>query len=164
MICAIERVGFRSFSSASTSVLSVANPRQIKAKWRNHLPALSGDKMHKCQKSFGQAGHLKIQMLTHIKERTYACVQCQRSWGGTWSPTVGRKYTTVNNAESPLAELVIWRGTCSFTVGRSHTIAHNAILRLHTHMISDITSKHIPYKSQNSANGASTPQSNDQAL
>ena len=89
-------------------------------------------------------------MLTHSKERTYACVQCQRSWGGTWSPTVGRKYTTVNNAESPLAELVIWRGTCSFTVGRSHTIAHNAILRLHTHMISDITSKHIPYKSQNS--------------
>ena len=102
-------------------------------------------------------------MLTHSKERTYACVQCQRSWGGTWSPTVGRKYTTVNNAESPLAELVIWRGTCSFTVGRSHTIAHNAILRLHTHMISDITSKHIPYKSQNSANGASTPQSNHQA-
>ena len=48
----------------------------------NHLPAPSGDKMHKCsecQKSFGQAGHLKIHMLTHSKERTYACVQCQRS-------------------------------------------------------------------------------------
>ena len=102
-------------------------------------------------------------MLTHSKERTYACVQCQRSWGGTWSPTVGRKYTTVKNAESTLAELVIWKGTCSYTMGRSHTIAHNAIMRLHTHTISEITSKHIPNKSQNTANGESTPQSNHQA-
>ena len=123
--------------------------------------------MHKCsecQKSFGQAGHLKIHMLTHSKERTYACVQCQRSWGGTWSPTVGRKYTTVKNAERPVAELVIWKSTCSFTMGRSHTNAHNTIMRLHAPTISEITSKYIHYKSQNSANGASTPQSNHQAL
>ena len=31
MICAMQRVGFRSFSSASTSVLSVPDPRQTKA-------------------------------------------------------------------------------------------------------------------------------------
>ena len=114
----------------------------------NHLPAPSGGKMHKCsecQKSFGQAGHLKIHMLTHSTERTYACVQCQRYWGGTWSPpTVGRKYTTVKNAESPLAELVLWKGTCSFTMGRSHTNAHNAIMRLHAQTIS----KQIPTKAK----------------
>ena len=70
------------------------------SKMANNLPA------PECQKSFGQAGHLKIHMLTHSKERIYECVQCQRSWGGTWSPTVGRKYTTVKNAESPFPELV----------------------------------------------------------
>ena len=49
-------------------------------------------------------------------------------------------------------------------MGKSHTIAHNAIMRLHAHKLSEITLKHIPYKTQNSANGASTPQSNDEAL
>ena len=48
-------------------------------------------------------------------------------------------------------------------MGRSHTIAHNAIMRLHAHTISEITSKHNPNKRQNSANGVSTPQSNHQA-
>ena len=49
-------------------------------------------------------------------------------------------------------------------MGRGHTIAHNAIMHLYTHTISEITSKNIPHKSQNSANGASTPQFNHQAL
>ena len=77
------------------------------SKMESHLPTPSGDKMQKCsecQKSYSQAGHLKIHMITHRKGRTYACVQCWRSWGGTWSATVGRKYTTVKNAESALAE------------------------------------------------------------
>ena len=39
-------------------------------------------------------------------------------------------------------------------MGRSHTIAHSANMRLHAHTISEITSKHIPNKNQNSANGA----------
>ena len=68
--------------------------------------------MHKCsecQKSFGQAGHLKIHMLTHSKERTYTLASNARDLKEAHgrSPTVGRKYTTVKNAESCLAELVI---------------------------------------------------------
>ena len=38
MICAMQRVGFRSFSSASTSVLSVPDPRKTKAKWQIICP------------------------------------------------------------------------------------------------------------------------------
>ena len=38
MICAIQRVRIRSFSSASTSVLSVPDPCQTKAKWQKICP------------------------------------------------------------------------------------------------------------------------------
>ena len=56
--------------------------------------------MYKCQKYFGQAGHLKIHMLTHSKEIVSNARDLEEA------ATVGKKYTTVKNAESSLAKLV----------------------------------------------------------
>ena len=53
------------------------------SKWRSeHTP--SGDKMHKCsecQKSFGRAYHLKMQMIIHGKGKVHSSVQCSKSFG-----------------------------------------------------------------------------------
>ena len=48
------------------------------------------------------------------------------------------------------------------TVKRRHTSAHNAIMHVQKQEILEDTWKYIPYKSQINANGASTPQSQNQ--
>ena len=65
----------------------------------------------------------------------------------------------MQNVEIHFVDLETWNSTCSSTVARSHTSAHNAIMHFHTQALLEFTSKHIPYKSQTNANGATTLQS-----
>ena len=72
MICAMHGVGFRSFSSASTSVLSVPDPRQTKAKWQilctqtqKHRDIFTQAQKHIC--TFTQTNNTQIHMLTQTQ-------------------------------------------------------------------------------------------------
>ena len=84
------------------------------------------------------AGKLKITWLPTVEcrpplaqnVRLRSHLAKQEHWGSTWSPTLGRKNTNVQNVEIYLVKLDIWNGTCSPTVGRSCKLAQNVISHL----------------------------------
>ena len=56
-------------------------------------------------------------------------------WKGTWSSTLGKKFTDVQYVEIHLVLLRIWKSTNSPTVERSHTSARTVILHFYEQAI-----------------------------
>ena len=103
----------------------------------------SGVKAHtcsECKKAFSEAGSLRLHMITHTGEKVHKCAECGGSFG------------RAGNLKSHILT----------QKKRRHTSTHNAIMRVQKQEILEDTWKHIPYKSQMNANGASTPQSQNQ--
>lgn len=85
----------------------------------------------------------------------------QDTWGATWSLTLGKKDTNVQNAVNHLVLLSAKKKAQTYHSGEKRS--HNAIMRVHKRALLDITSKHIPQKSKINANSATDLQSQNQA-
>ena len=119
MICAMQGVGFRSFSSASTSVLSVPDPRQTKAKWQINCPlqlrqVLRVPEVFWSSRPFKDS-HVNPQqrkniclcpmpeilrrhMITHSGEKVHNCKECGETCGRAGNL---KKHMLIHNGQRP---------------------------------------------------------------